>query len=62
MTGPENVHTSNIMWTEWIVFMYSGTHTHAYITMVKEKRSLNLKASGRWGYTGRVEGGKGGGK
>lgn len=48
--SPADIHTSNVIWTEQVVFMYVGTHTNIHVTILKEKQVLNLKdrKKGTW--------------
>ena len=54
MINPENIHTSNIILTEQIMFrnMYASVHTYIHV-VTTEKEAINLKESGEEGFGGR---------
>ena len=56
----ENIHTSNITWTEQVIFRntYVYTYTHTHVTTNNEKEVMDLRESQRGVWEG-IEGGKG---
>lgn len=59
MVYPENIHRSNIIQTEQVIFrnVYVYSYTHVHVRISGEKEAMNLKESGE-GYLEELGGSK----
>ena len=51
LVSPENTHTSNIIWTQQVIFgnIYVCENTYSYEITIDKEETVNLKRSG-YGY------------